>query len=238
MEPIKPAPKPVSRPVAAPRPVQQADSDLEPVIIMYGSPKTGKTTLSYAIEGAAHIMTERGTRNEHTRVDNWPELLKAVKDVPRTQPLVIDTIDGCWDMCNQYVADKAGVITPADLPWGQGPARVHSAWSLFVRSAIQHPLTLFIGHEMSKTRNVGGLELETYAHQLPQKGRYILEATADAIICLRREGSTRTLIVRDGSDATVGCRYMDWFNGASAIDLTNNADKAVQVFSAQLKTMV
>lgn len=238
MLPVKAKPQQVVR-RAAPKPVISTQgSALEPVIIMYGSPKTGKTTLSYAIEGAVHVMTERGTRNEHVRVDGWKELLSAVDGVPRSTPLVIDTIDGCWDMCNQYVADSAGVVSPVDMPWGQGPARVHSLWSLFVRSAITHPLTLFIGHEMGKMKNFGGVELEIFSHQLPQKGRYILEASADAIICLRRDGAKRTLLVRDGDSATVGCRYTEWFNGAESVDLTNNADKAVSIFTQQLATLV
>lgn len=237
MTPIKRPPTLTARAPVRQAKAQPSNNELEPVIIMYGSPKTGKTTLSYAIEGAVHIMTERGTRNEHVRVDSWKELLAAVEAVPRNTPLVIDTVDGCWDLCNQHVADAGKVVSPADLPWGQGTARTHSLWSLFVRSAIQHPMTLFIGHELAKTRNIGGIELDIFSHQMPQKGRYVIEAVSDAIVCLRRDGKDRTLLTRDGDNAVVGCRYPEWFNGAAVVKLTSDPDKAVEIFAEQLKTL-
>jgi len=211
--------------------------ELEPVLVLYGAPKTGKTTLTYAIPNAVHIMTEKGTRNEHVPVRDWDALCAAVEQVPVSVPLVIDTIDGCWELCREFVSKALRVSVPEDAGYGQGTARVKSLWSQFVRSTINHPLTVFVGHELAKTKNVAGLEIEKFSHQMPQSGRYYLEALADATICLRRDGAKRKLIIKDGMDETVGCRYPDWFSGLAAVDLTDNPEKACQIFSGLLRTL-
>jgi len=228
-----------------PKPVTDGKNELfhetvypvAPIILLYGAPKTGKTTLSYGVPDAVHIMTDSGTRNKCIRVTDWISLCDAVDSVPTSVPLVIDTIDGCLDLCNLHVAKEGKVLAPEMIPYGKGTAQVRSLWQLFVRKAQQHPLCLFIGHEIVKTKIINNMEMDSYRSQIPDKLAHILNQVANSIIYLRRVGRNRVLVTGNSTDALCGSHFPEWWWGRDEVNLGDDPAKAVEIFSKGLTTL-
>lgn len=103
----------------------------EYTILLYGSPKIGKTTFCSQFDEPLFILTEAGTNAlsvYEARVNTWLEfklLLKDISDAVNAgkfiqKTIVIDTFDNLCTLCTDHVMKEAGVAHPSDLGFGKG----------------------------------------------------------------------------------------------------------------------
>ena len=98
-------------------------------VMLYGKPKSGKTTAACAFPGAILFAFERGYNaigNAYPYdITKWADYKFALRDLEdartkeRFQTVIIDTISIAWDLCEQYICAQNGVQKIADIPWGK-----------------------------------------------------------------------------------------------------------------------
>ena len=98
-------------------------------VMLYGKPKSGKTTAACAFPGAILFAFERGYNAIGGAypydITKWSDYKFALRDLEdartkeRFQTVIIDTISIAWDLCEQYVCAQNGVQKIADIPWGK-----------------------------------------------------------------------------------------------------------------------
>lgn len=100
-------------------------------ILLYGSPKIGKTTFCSQFDKPLFILTEAGTNSLSVfemPVVSWLEFKSAMKDIADAmkagtfdyKTVVIDTFDNLCMYCTDHVMKENGVTHPSELAFGKG----------------------------------------------------------------------------------------------------------------------
>lgn len=113
-------------------PAQKIDGGM---IWLYGPPKIGKTTFANQFPGMWFIATEKGHNWIETReplnIETWEHFLSFCAWFDSNRPtefddgrpilwLCIDTIDGLFKLCEDFVKSDLGVANLGDMPHGKG----------------------------------------------------------------------------------------------------------------------
>lgn len=95
--------------------------------LIYGAPKTGKSTLASQFEKPLFLATEAGLNSLETYnvpVDSWETFVTACAEIAAGKhafrTIVIDTIDNLWQFCSAYICKKNGIQHESELDWGKG----------------------------------------------------------------------------------------------------------------------
>lgn len=99
-------------------------------ILIYGDPKTGKTTIASKFPKSLLLAFEKGYSAlpgvMAQPLDSWPDMLRVVKqlDSPegqeRYENIIIDTADLAYDAVEEYICNLHGVDAIGDIPFGKG----------------------------------------------------------------------------------------------------------------------
>lgn len=149
-------------------------------ILIFGSPKIGKSTFAAGADKVLFFNFEDGTEflpldTEPIPIQKWTELKAYVKQLrdPDVQQMyhtiVIDTVTIAAQLCEQYVCLQNGVTHIRDIPWGQGfsmPAT--EFFNVFHEISMLGYGIIFLAH--TKTQN---------SEYVDEKGEYIQQVTAD-----------------------------------------------------------
>ena len=149
-------------------------------ILIFGSPKIGKSTFAAGADKVLFFNFEDGTEflpldTEPIPIQKWTELKAYVKQLrdPEIQQMyhtiVIDTVTIAAQLCEQYICLQNGVTHIRDIPWGQGfsmPAT--EFFNVFHEISMLGYGIIFLAH--TKTQN---------SEYMDEKGEYIQQVTAD-----------------------------------------------------------
>lgn len=133
----------------------------ENIMLWYGRPKIGKSTLGSQFPGALFFSTEKGTKHlkvHEWRINTWTEFCARIADLERNikdcpfQNIIIDTADNLFDMCLEFTCAKLGIDDLIDAGYGKG----HAAYEREFKKQINRLTKLglgvfFISHDESKT---------------------------------------------------------------------------------------
>lgn len=96
-------------------------------MLIYGSPKVGKSTFASCFEDALFLDTQRGTKSLDiypVYIESWEGFLDTVKEILTTKhkfkTIIIDVIDDLFKMCLEYVCKKYKMEHPSDESYGKG----------------------------------------------------------------------------------------------------------------------
>ena len=149
-------------------------------ILIYGSPKIGKSTFAAGADKVLFFNFEDGTEFlpldvEPVQIQKWAEFrsyLKQLRD-PEIQQMyhtiVIDTVTIAAQLCEQYICTQNNVSHIRDIPWGQGfsmPAT--EFFNVFHEISMLGYGIIFLAH--TKTQN---------SEYVDEKGENIQQVTAD-----------------------------------------------------------
>ena len=115
-------------------PVKKSDvkKNLEDyIVLIYGSPKIGKTTFCSELNAPLFLLTEAGTNAlsvYSVNISSWVDFKEACKLINDGikggnfpyKTIVVDTFDNLCDLCTDYVMTKNGCSHPSDLDFGKG----------------------------------------------------------------------------------------------------------------------
>lgn len=235
-------------------------------VMLYGKPKSGKTTAACAFPGAILFAFERGYNaigNAYPYdITKWADYKFALRDLEdartkeRFQTVIIDTISIAWDLCEQYICAQNGVQKIADIPWGGGYTACKKEFEGCLRKITQLGYgVVLIAHSASRIeKDADGSEREIISPELPKRAAEICNGIVDIIGYIGSEydkegNSTRYLYTRETPTLFAGSRfkylapkikfgYQELVNAiAEAIEQSETLDGAKVVDSAPIVTM-
>lgn len=95
--------------------------------LIYGAPKTGKSTLASQFDQALFLATEAGLNALETYnvpITSWEEFLTACGEIAagkhEFKTIVIDTVDNLFKFCSAFICQKNKIQHESELDWGKG----------------------------------------------------------------------------------------------------------------------
>lgn len=136
------------------------------IYLVYGNPKSGKSTFCSNFDKTIFICTEPGHKFlEIFKVEpkSWEDIQLITKELVAGQhdfkTVVIDTVDLAYKMCETYTCKKLGVQHPADAPYGKGFAAVREDFVRVVNGLLKADMgVVFISHSQVKDIEENGVK--------------------------------------------------------------------------------
>jgi hypothetical protein len=177
----------IALPTEATKPVTELGKQ---TILLYGSPKLGKSSFASKAPGSLFFECEPGLNHlEVFKVPtySWEAFLEACKLVAKGdhnfKTIVIDTIDNAFKMCSDYVCTKPGIEYEGDMGHGKGWALVKNEWHRVLTRLASLPYGLImISHAIDKTIETRTGEYTKTTPSLPYRARNVVLGLVDIIL--------------------------------------------------------
>lgn len=198
-------------------------------VMLYGTPKSGKTTTASKFPNALLVAFEKGYSAIPdviaAPINSWTEFRQLLKQLEKDEAkavystIVIDTADIAYDYCVKYVCAKASDAKNdyeniGDIPYGKGYKMAETEFDECLRKILQMDYGLvLISHATDKTfTDTNGNEYNQIVPTLDNRARKICERTCDIIGYTHSEynaeGGTTTYMEMRGTPRYVaGSRF-------------------------------
>lgn len=98
-------------------------------VLLYGKPKSGKTTAAVQFPKSLLCAFEKGYNAiggvRPIDIDKWSDFKQTLRQLAKPEvkevyeTIVIDTVSIAWDLCEQFICAQNGVQKISDIPWGK-----------------------------------------------------------------------------------------------------------------------
>ena len=195
-------------------------------LLIYGQPKTGKSTFGSQLPRALFMNFEQGTNAlagiKSQPILRWTDAKKVLTQLRKPQAkeifdtIVVDTASIAWQLCEKYICQRENVESIRDVPWGQGWNMLKQEFSEFWREITLLGFgILFIAHSKEKPtemRNEDGEAITAVCPDLPNQCYTIINSIVDIIgylqVQMNPDGtSERYLYTRSTPTIFAGSRY-------------------------------
>ena len=195
-------------------------------LLIYGQPKTGKSTFGSQLPRALFMNFEQGTNAlagiRSAPILRWTDAKKVLTQLRKPQAkemydsIVVDTASIAWQLCEKYICQRENVDSIRDVPWGQGWNMLKNEFSEFWREITLLGFgILFIAHSKDKPtemRNEDGEAITAVCPDLPNQCYTIINSIVDIIgylqVQMNPDGtSERYLYTRSTPYVFAGSRY-------------------------------
>ena len=193
-------------------------------ILVYGKPKTGKTTLASRFPKNLLIAFEKGYNAidgiKAVDINKWAEFKLVLRQLEKPEAqqmydtITIDTTTIAYEMCEQYVCAQHGVQSIADIPWGQGYAATKKEFEKCLRkiTMLGYGLVLISHIEVRKEKLDDDNEIEILTPSMPKRCYEVVNQIVDIIGYISTEwdddgNSTRWLYTRQTPTVMAGSRF-------------------------------
>ena len=195
-------------------------------LLIYGQPKTGKSTFGSQLPRALFMNFEQGTNAlagiKSQPILRWTDAKKVLTQLRKPQAkeifdtIVVDTASIAWQLCEKYICQRENVESIRDVPWGQGWNMLKQEFSEFWREITLLGFgILFIAHSKEKPtemRNEDGEAITAVCPDLPNQCYTIINSIVDIIgylqVQMNPDGSSeRYLYTRSTPTVFAGSRY-------------------------------
>ena len=228
-------------------------------LLIYGQPKTGKSTFGSQLPRSLFLNFEQGTNAlagiRSVPILRWSDFKKVLSQLRKPQAremydsIVVDTASIAWQLCEKYICQRESVDSIRDIPWGQGWGMLRNEFSECWREITLLGFgILFIAHSKDKPtemRDEDGNEITAVAPDLPSQCYNIINSIVDIIgylqVQMNNDGtSERYLYTRSTPTVFAGSRYQYLapkikFGYKELVDAIGDAiDKAVELDGAEV----
>ena len=195
-------------------------------LLIYGQPKTGKSTFGSQLPRALFLNFEQGTNAlagiKSQPILRWTDAKKVLTQLRKPQAkeiydtIVVDTASIAWQLCEKYICQRENVDSIRDVPWGQGWNMLKQEFSEFWREITLLGFgILFIAHSKDKPtemRTEDGETITAVCPDLPNQCYTIINSIVDIIgylqVQMNPDGtSERFLYTRSTPTVFAGSRY-------------------------------
>lgn len=162
-------------------------------VLLYGKPKSGKTTAAVSFPSSLLVAFERGYNAiggvRPADVTKWSDFKMVLRQLEKPEAqkmyetIIIDTISIAWDYCEQYICAQNGVQKINDIPWGGGYSACKKEFEGALRkiTMLGYGLVL-IAHSAARTEKTAeGNEIEIIFPELPKRAAEICNGLVDII---------------------------------------------------------
>ena len=228
-------------------------------LLIYGQPKTGKSTFGSQLPRSLFLNFEQGTNAlagiRAVPILRWTDAKKVLTQLRKPQArdmydsIVVDTASIAWQLCEKYICQRENVDSIRDVPWGQGWNMLKTEFSEFWREITLLGFgILFIAHSKEKPtemRTEDGETITAVAPDLPNQAYTIINSIVDIIgylqVQMNPDGSSeRYLYTRSTPTIFAGSRYQYLapkikFGYKELVNAIGDAiDKAVELDGAEV----
>ena len=175
-------------------------------VLLYGAPKTGKTTIASHFPGALLCAFEKGYNalaDVYAQpINSWADFKKVITQLKQPavaekfQTIIVDTGDIAYDMCVKYICSRESTVdktyeTIGDIPYGKGYTLAMQEYDEQFRKILQMNYGLvIISHDKDKIfKDESGQEYNKIVPTLDNRAALVCERTCD-IIGYAREVNT------------------------------------------------
>ena len=198
-------------------------------VLLYGEPKSGKTTTASKFPGALVLAFEKGYSAipgiMAKPMNTWGDFKKVLSELRDEevkqvfQTVVIDTADIAYQYCEKYICNRESDAqksyeTISDIPFGKGFKMAQLEFDECIRKILQMDYGLvLISHAQDKTfKDEQGVEYNQIIPTLENKARLVCERTCDIIgysriIDVEGEGPQTKLFLRGTPRFVAGSRF-------------------------------
>lgn len=195
-------------------------------ILIYGEPKTGKSTFGSQLPRGLFLNFEQGTNAlagiKGVPILRWSDFKKVLSQLRKPQAretydtIIVDTASIAWQLCEKYICQRESVESIRDIPWGQGWGMLRNEFSECWREITLLGFgILFIAHSKEKPtemRDEDGNAITAVAPDLPNQCYTIINSIVDIIgylqVQMNNNGtSERYLYTRSTPTIFAGSRY-------------------------------
>lgn len=233
-------------------------------VLLYGKPKSGKTTAACSFPDAVLLAFEKGYNAIGNAfpfdINKWSDFKMALRDLedPRSKErfktVIIDTVSICWEMCEKYICQQNGVQKIGDVPWGGGYTACKKEFETSIRKITQLGYgVVLIAHSASRVeKTADGSDVEIISPDLPKRAAEVCNGIVDIIGYIGNEWINgerkRWLYTRETPTLFAGSRfkympdkipfgYEQLVNAiADAIEMAESKDGATVVDTVKIKT--
>lgn len=233
-------------------------------VLLYGKPKSGKTTAACSFPDAVLLAFEKGYNAIGDAypfdVNKWSDFKMALRDLEdarskeRFKTVIIDTVSICWEMCEKYICQQHGVQKIGDIAWGGGYIACKKEFETSIRRITQLGYgVVLIAHSASRVeKTADGSDIEIISPDLPKRAAEVCNGIVDIIGYIGNEWVNgerkRWLYTRETPTLFAGSRfkympdkipfgYNELVNAiAEAIEMAEERDGAIVVDTAAIKT--
>jgi hypothetical protein len=195
------------------------------ITYIYGSAKTGKTTLATQAPGALLLAFERGYNALPgviaQDITSWSDVKAVVRELKKPEvknvfkTIILDTIDLAGVMCEKYICAQQGVDKIGELPYGQGWNLMKREFEDVCRAITQQGYALFfISHDKDRViKDDKGNEIVQIFPSCPSSFNDIAKNAADIYGYAQKyrdeEGNSQVRLILRSSDGNIdaGCRF-------------------------------
>lgn len=231
-------------------------------VLLYGKPKSGKTTAACSFPDAVLLAFEKGYNAIGNAfpfdINKWSDYKMALRDLAdqrtkdRFKTVIIDTVFICWDMCEKFVCQQNGVQKISDIPWGAGYTACKKEFENSLRQITQLGYgVVLIAHSASRVeKTADGSDIEIISPDLPKRASEVCNGIVDIIGYIGNEWVNgerkRWLYTRETPTLFAGSRfkympdkipfsYEELVNAiANAIEMAEQKDGATVVDSMKI----
>ena len=194
--------------------------------MIYGEPKTGKSTFGSQLPRSLFLNFEQGTNAlagiRSVPILRWSDFKKVLTQLKKPEAremydsIVVDTASIAWQLCEKYICQREGVDSIRDVPWGQGWNMLKTEFSECWREITLLGFgILFIAHSREKPtemRDEEGNSISAMCPDLPNNAYTIINSIVDIIgylqVQMNLDGtSERYLYTRSTPTVFAGSRY-------------------------------
>lgn len=195
-------------------------------LLIYGQPKTGKSTFGSQLPRSLFLNFEQGTNAlagiRSVPILRWTDFKKVLTQLRKPQAremydsIVVDTASIAWQLCEKYICQREGVDTIRDVPWGGGWNMLKAEFSECWREITLLGFgILFIAHSKERPtemKDEDGNAITAVAPDLPNNAYTIINSIVDIIgylqVQMNPDGtSQRYLYTRSTPTVFAGSRY-------------------------------
>jgi len=162
-------------------------------VLLYGKPKSGKTTAACSFPDAVLLAFEKGYNaigNVYPfDINKWSDFKMALRDLEDTRAkerfktVIIDTVSICWEMCERFICQQNGVQKISDVSWGAGYTACKKEFETSIRKITQLGYgVVLIAHSASRVeKTADGSDIEIISPDLPKRASEVCNGIVDII---------------------------------------------------------
>ena len=162
-------------------------------VLLYGKPKSGKTTAACSFPDAVLLAFEKGYNAIGNAfpfdINKWSDFKLALRDLEdsrskeRFKTVIIDTVSICWEMCEKYICQQNSVQKINDIPWGAGYSACKREFETSIRRITQLGYgVVLIAHSASRVEKTAeGSDIEIISPDLPKRASEVCNGIVDII---------------------------------------------------------
>lgn len=162
-------------------------------VLLYGKPKSGKTTAATSFPNALLCAFEKGYNAiggvRAVDITTWSDFKQVLRQLDNPEAkqtyetIIIDTITIAWDLCEQFICAQNSVQKIADIPWGGGHSAAKKEFESSLRKITQMGYGIvLIAHNTSRIEKAAdGTEMEIISPDLPKRAAEVCNGIVDII---------------------------------------------------------